>query len=63
MISQHMATIEELINIKKIHEDELTSLRSILKKKESIERERKKLLKTELREIDRLEKVIDRIVE
>ena len=49
MISQHMATIEELINIKKIHEDELTSLRSILKKKESIERERKKLLKTELR--------------
>ena len=63
VISQHMATIQELMNIKNSHEAELISLRAILKKKESIERERKKLLKTELREIDRLEKVIDRIVE
>jgi hypothetical protein len=36
---------------------------TIIKKKEALEKQRKALLRTELREIDKLEKVIDKIVE
>lgn len=36
---------------------------SIIKKKEVIQKQRKALLRTELKEIDKLEKVIDKIVE
>lgn len=38
-------------------------LMTILKKKEALEKQRKALLRTELKEIDKLEKVIDKIVE
>lgn len=38
-------------------------LMTILKKKEVLEKQRKALLRTELKEIDKLEKVIDKIVE
>lgn len=34
---------------------------AILKKKEQVERQRKHILKSEFREIDRIEKVIDRL--
>jgi hypothetical protein len=38
-------------------------MQNILKKKETIEKQRRMLLKTELKEIDKLEKVIDKIVD
>lgn len=41
----------------------IRELEFILKRKEDMAKQRKSLLKDELREIDKLEKVIDRIVE
>ncbi len=38
-------------------------MEAVIKRKENLAMERKCLLKEELREIDKLEKVIDRIVE
>lgn len=62
-ISQHLATIEELIGVKNDLLAENKKLMTILKKKEALEKQRKALLRTELKEIDKLEKVIDKIVE
>lgn len=62
-INNHLATIEELISVKNDLLAENKKLMTILKKKEAVEKQRKALLRTELKEIDKLEKVIDKIVE
>lgn len=61
--AQHLVTIEDLIHIKNDLTAENRRLNQILQKKEGQERQRRQLLKTEMKEIDKLEKVIDRIVE
>lgn len=63
IINQHITTIDDLINVKNDLASENRRLLAILKKKEVVEKQRRQLLRTELKEIDKLEKVIDRIVE
>jgi hypothetical protein len=62
-MNSHLATIEELIGVKNDLLAENKKLMTIIKKKEALEKQRKALLRTELKEIDKLEKVIDKIVE
>lgn len=63
IINQHVRTIEELLGIKNDLLAENKQMQNILKKKEAVEKQRRMLLKTELKEIDKLEKVIDKIVD
>jgi hypothetical protein len=62
-MNSHLDTIEELIGVKNDLLAENKKLMTIIKKKEALEKQRKALLRTELKEIDKLEKVIDKIVE
>lgn len=61
-INNHLATIEELISVKNDLLAENKKLITVIRKKEALEKQRKALLRTELKEIDKLEKVIDKIV-
>lgn len=54
-------SIEQLMQVKNHLMMENRKLMAILKKKEQTERQRKQLLRTEFKEIDRIQKVIDRL--
>ena len=54
-------SIEELMDVKNHLMDENRKLLGILRKKQQQQRHRKQLLRTQLKEIDRIEKVIDKI--
>lgn len=54
-------SIEELMEVKNRLLGENRRFLAILKKKEQSDRQRKQLLLTEFKEIDRIEKVIDRL--
>ena len=60
---QHSRTIEELLEIKNGLMADKVKLQSILKKKTDCENKRLSLLKSEWKEINKLEKVIDKIIE
>jgi cell shape-determining protein MreC len=61
-IDEHTKTIEDFIRITQELQAEIRQLKSTLKRKEALDRHRKSLLKDEMKEIDKLEKVIDKIV-
>lgn len=49
LINQHVTTIEDLMNIKNDLSLELKRLQQILKKKEALEKQRRQLLRTEIK--------------
>ena len=60
---QHSRTIEELLEIKNGLMADKAKLQSILKKKTDCENKRLSFLKSEWKEINKLEKVIDKIID
>lgn len=61
VIREFKDSIEDLMEVKNHLFLENKKMLAILKKKEQVERQRKHILKSEFREIDRIEKVIDRL--
>lgn len=62
-ILQHSRTIEDLLEIKNALLADKAKLQAVLKKKTECENKRLTFLKSEWKEINKLEKVIDKIID